>query len=132
MKPTKAVKPLPGTLGPKPLPKPKPAYLTGIQEGPSSHGNRIHGKAAVWSPSGLCYCYTCTQQFTCPFPTLLFVINIVFVTCYQYCRCYLLSLFALLLYTNIDLKLRNQLQGPLHCKIGVTCVYNEHLFYTLL
>jgi len=34
----------------------------------------------------------------------------------------------LLLYTNIDLKLRNKLHGPMHCKIGVTCVYNGHVF----
>jgi len=34
------------------------------------------------------------------------------------------------LYTNIDLKLRNKLHGPI--KIGVTCVYNGHVFYTLL
>jgi len=31
----------------------------------------------------------------------------------------------LVLYTNIDLKLR-------HFKIGVTCVFNGHVFYTLL
>ena len=34
----------------------------------------------------------------------------------------------LLLYTNIDLKLRNKLHGPMHCKIGGTCVYNGHVF----
>jgi len=37
-----------------------------------------------------------------------------------------------ILYTNIDLKLRNKSHGPMHYKIGVTCVYNGHLFYTLL
>ena len=39
---------------------------------------------------------------------------------------------VVVLYTNIDLKLRNKLHGPMHCKIGVTCVYNGHVFYTLL
>ena len=29
--------------------------------------------------------------------------------------------------TNIDQKLRNKLHGPLHYKIGVTCVYRVHL-----
>ena len=33
---------------------------------------------------------------------------------------------------NIDLKLRNKSHGPMHYKIGVTCVYNGHVFYTLL
>ena len=28
--------------------------------------------------------------------------------------------------TDIDLKLRNKLHGPMHYKIGVTCVYNGH------
>ena len=36
------------------------------------------------------------------------------------------------LYTNIDQTLPNKLHGPMHYKIGVTCVYNGHLFYTLL
>jgi len=35
------------------------------------------------------------------------------------------------LYTNIDQKLRNKLHGPMHYKIGDTCVYNRHVFYTL-
>jgi len=35
------------------------------------------------------------------------------------------------LYTNINLKLRNKLHGPMHYKIGVTFVYNEHVFYNL-
>jgi len=38
----------------------------------------------------------------------------------------------LTLYTNIDLKLRNKLHGPMHYIIGVTCVYNGHVFYNLL
>jgi len=33
------------------------------------------------------------------------------------------------LYTNIDLKLQNILHGPMHYKIGVTCVYNGHEIY---
>jgi len=37
-----------------------------------------------------------------------------------------------LLYTNIDMKQPNKLHGPKYCKIGVTCVYNGHVFYTLL
>ena len=40
--------------------------------------------------------------------------------------------FMTVLYTNIDLKLRNKSHGPMHCKIGVTCVYIGHVFYTLL
>jgi len=36
------------------------------------------------------------------------------------------------LYTNIDLKLQNKSHGPMHYKIGVTCVYIGHVFYTLL
>ena len=36
------------------------------------------------------------------------------------------------LYTNIDLNLRNKLHGPMHYKKGVTCVYNGHEIYTLL
>ena len=38
----------------------------------------------------------------------------------------------IVLYTNIDLKLRNKSHGPMHYKIGVTCVYIGHVFYTLL
>ena len=34
-----------------------------------------------------------------------------------------------ILYTNIALKLRNKLHGPLHNKIGVTCVLSEHDIY---
>ena len=37
-----------------------------------------------------------------------------------------------LLYTNIDQTLWNKLHGPTQCKIGVTCVYNGHVFYSLL
>ena len=32
--------------------------------------------------------------------------------------------------TNIDLKLLNASHGPMYYKIGVTCVYNVHVFYT--
>jgi len=35
----------------------------------------------------------------------------------------------LVLYTNIDLKLRNKSHGPMLSKIGVTCVYNGHKIY---
>lgn len=55
MKPNIAGKPISGNLGPKPQPKPKPAYLLGKQEGPGYLGNRHHGNkpsAAVWSPNG--------------------------------------------------------------------------------
>jgi len=38
----------------------------------------------------------------------------------------------MMLHFNIDQKLQNKLHGPMHYKIGVTCVYNGHLFYTLL
>ena len=33
---------------------------------------------------------------------------------------------------NIDLKLRNKLHGPMHLKIGVTCVNNGQVFFTQL
>jgi len=36
------------------------------------------------------------------------------------------------LYTNIDWKLPNKSHGPIHYKIGVSCVYNRHMVYTLL
>jgi len=41
-------------------------------------------------------------------------------------------MFELVLYMNIDQKLRNKLNGPMHYKTGVTCVLNGHVFYTLL
>jgi len=44
----------------------------------------------------------------------------------------LLFRFEQLLYMNIDLKLWNKLHGPMYYKIGVTCVYSGHMFYTLL
>ena len=34
------------------------------------------------------------------------------------------------LHENIDQTLLNKLHGPMHYKIGVTCVYNGHVFYT--
>jgi len=37
-----------------------------------------------------------------------------------------------ILYEDIDQILRNKLHGPMHYKIGVTCLYNGHVFYTLL
>ena len=39
---------------------------------------------------------------------------------------------SMILYTNIDLKLCNKLHGTMHYKIGVACVFNGHVFYTLL
>ena len=42
------------------------------------------------------------------------------------------SLDNQLLYENIDQIFPNELQGPMHYKIGVTCVYNGHVFYTPL
>jgi len=39
---------------------------------------------------------------------------------------------SFVLYTNIDLKLRNKSHGPMHYTTGVTCVYNGHMSYTLL
>ena len=38
---------------------------------------------------------------------------------------------SVLLYENIDQILPNKLHGSMHYKIGVTCVYNGHVFYTL-
>ena len=37
-----------------------------------------------------------------------------------------------LLYENIDQTFLEKKHGPMHYKIGVTCVYNEHVFFTLL
>jgi len=42
------------------------------------------------------------------------------------------EIYNLILYENIDQILPNKLHGPMHYKIGVTCVYNGHVFYTLL
>ena len=39
---------------------------------------------------------------------------------------------SVVFYTKFDLKLRNKLHVPMHCKIGVTCVHNGHVFYTQL
>jgi len=36
-----------------------------------------------------------------------------------------------LFYENIDQILPNRLHRPMHYTIGVTCVYNGHVFYTL-
>ena len=33
-------------------------------------------------------------------------------------------------YTNINQKLRNKLNGPMHYKIYVTCVFNGHNIYS--
>jgi len=38
----------------------------------------------------------------------------------------------MILYENIDQILLNKLHGPMNYKIGVTYVYNGHMFYTLL
>ena len=37
-----------------------------------------------------------------------------------------------ILVKNIDQILPSTLHGPMHYKIGVTCVYSGHMFYTLL
>ena len=46
------------------------------------------------------------------------------------------SLFGILLVhmyeESIDQILLNTLHGPMHYKIGVTCVHNGHVFYTQL
>ena len=39
---------------------------------------------------------------------------------------------SLLLYENIDQIQPNKLHGPMYYKVGVTCVYNGHVFYPLL
>ena len=48
--------------------------------------------------------------------------------------CFVISCFYLLLvvYENMGQILPNKLHGPMHYKIGVTCVYNGHMVYTLL
>jgi len=38
----------------------------------------------------------------------------------------------MILYENIDQIVLIKLHGPMHYKIGVICVYNGHVFYTLL
>jgi len=43
-----------------------------------------------------------------------------------------LYIYNMLLYENMDQILPNKLHGPMHYHIGVTCVYNGHVFYTLL
>jgi len=43
-----------------------------------------------------------------------------------------IRVLRMVLYENIDQILQNKLYGPLHYKIGVTCVYNAHMCYTLL
>jgi len=42
------------------------------------------------------------------------------------------SSIALMLYTNIDQKLRNKLHGPMHYKIGVKCIFNGHEMHTVV
>jgi len=37
-----------------------------------------------------------------------------------------------LLYENIDQLLPNKFHGPMYYKVGVTCVCNGHVFYTVL
>ena len=37
-----------------------------------------------------------------------------------------------ILYEDTDQILSKKLHGPMHYKIGVICVYNGHVFYTLL
>ena len=46
--------------------------------------------------------------------------------------CKLKCVFVLVLFTNIDQKLRNELHGPMYYKLGVTWVYNGHDIYTPL
>ena len=36
------------------------------------------------------------------------------------------------LHENIDQTLPDKSHVPMHYKIGVTCIYNGHVFYTLL
>ena len=38
----------------------------------------------------------------------------------------------MVLYEEIDQILPNKLHGQIHYNIGFTCVYNGHVFYTLL
>jgi len=47
------------------------------------------------------------------------------------CNC-TINMESLVLYTNIDQTLLNKIHEPTYCKIGHTCVYNGHVFYTLL
>ena len=43
-----------------------------------------------------------------------------------------LNCFCFVLYENIDQILLNKIYGLMHYKIGITCVYNGHVFYTML
>ena len=52
---------------------------------------------------------------------ILYIVNIL-------CTC---AIFVIL-YTNIDLKLRTKSHGPMHYKVGVTCVYNGHVLHDIL
>ena len=70
-----------------------------------------------------------TSRCTCHTENLYVVL---FLTCVDVVDKTVEWLHRLVLFTNIDLKLRNKSHGPMHYKIGVTCVYNEHVFYTLL
>jgi len=42
------------------------------------------------------------------------------------------DILKVILYANVDQILPNKSHGPMHYNIGVTCVYNGHVFYTLL
>jgi len=59
--------------------------------------------------------------------TILFYVHVVYVN-----ALYDGTKLLVLLYTNIDLTLPNKLHGPIHYKIGDTCVCNGHVFNTLL
>ena len=51
---------------------------------------------------------------------------------FLYCYVWKILLRIIVLYENIDQTLPNKLHGPMHYKIGDICVYNGHVFYTLL
>jgi len=42
------------------------------------------------------------------------------------------SYLVQLLYKNINQTLLNKCHGPMHYNLGVTCVYNGHVLYTLV
>ena len=48
------------------------------------------------------------------------------------CRFSLSVSLDTLLYMNVDLKLQNKFHRQMHYKIGVTYVYNRHVFYTVV
>ena len=91
------------------------------------HESKWNKQWAIYTQSKTLLCFLTFEQLPLQFNPLSLSITHFNQTYIQILRC-----FIQLLYTNIDLKLRNKKHGSMHCNIGVTCVYNDHVFYTLL